>query len=116
MSPAAAAVEVAGDHVGARLGQSTDDLSTEPTAGAGHDGAPAPEGDQLGERPVADVGHAHGRQTMCDPAVRSDVSDDADAIRRLLHDYGDAVLARDDGVRGERCGPRTQCGSSAPAA
>ena len=99
------AVEVAGDHVGSGLGEAAHDLGAEPTGGTGHDGPPPAQGDQLGEATVADVRHDHGPDTNSAPGSRSahgqlrsasSMTDtDADAVRRLLHAYGDAVLARD---------------------
>ena len=94
-------VEVAGDDVGAGLGQPADDLGAETAAGPGHDGPPPAQRHQLGECPVTDVRHDHrpGHYSSRSLPVTWTIAD-ADAIRRLLHAYADAVLARDEAAWG----------------
>ncbi len=72
-------VEIAGDHLGAGLGQPAHDLGADTPAGAGDDGAPPAQGDQLGERPVADIGNGHGRRLF---VSRPPVAGPRSTIRR----------------------------------
>ena len=107
--PGRVAVEVAGDDVGAGFGQPAHDLRAEPAAGARHDGAPprreisSASVRSLTSGTITGGDYSPGlRVVRRRSTIRPTMSErDADAIRRLLHAYGDAVLARDADAWGE---------------